>query len=92
LADNNTQKGDLLNAVLIIDVFDKDQQYQTSLELKDKIKYTVLERKGDCLKLEQSANNVFEIKGQKLYLSNELMYWSISAMHWTDQEYFERQP
>ncbi len=93
IADKNTQKGDLLDTVLLIDVFDNDKQYQTTLELRDKIKYTVLERKGDCLKMEQNADNVFEIKGQKLYVGNEQRrYWSISSMYWTDEEYFNRQP
>jgi hypothetical protein len=92
IADMNTQKGDLLNTVLIVDVFDKEKQYQTSLELRDKIKYTVLERKGDCLKMEQNSGNVFEIKGQKLYLRNEQRYWSISSMQWINEVYFNSQP
>jgi RNase P/RNase MRP subunit p29 len=78
--------------VLIVDVFDKEKQYQTSLELRDKIKYTVLERKGDCLKMEQNSGNVFEIKGQKLYLRNEQRYWSISSMQWINEVYFNSQP
>lgn len=91
-AGMGAKAGDTLSAVLFIDVFDTDKNYQTILELKDKIAYSITERKGDCLRLVQIGGNEFEINGHKLYLNKDNgRFWSITHENWVNQEYFDQQ-